>query len=89
MNIEDLLKKPEPPERICNWLDSQMSVARFYGGLAYQGHKYRIAEHEEGMPLVRVDVLDREAKADKAVAKAQAKAEKDRWTKAHRSLFCE
>ena len=77
----------KPPERIYHWLNSQMSVARFYGGLEYQGYKYRIAEHEEGQPLVRVDVLDREAKASKAVAKAQAKSEKDKWTAAQGALL--
>ena len=69
MTLEDFLQA-EPPERIYGWLDSQLSVARFYGGLEYEGHRYRIAEHEEGQPLVRADVLEREAKASKAEAKA-------------------
>ena len=87
MNIEDLLKKPEPPERIYHWLDSQLSVARFYGGLKYQGFDYLIALHEKDTPLVRVDVLRREAKAGKEKAKAQAQAEKEHWMRAQESLL--
>ena len=54
-----------------------MSIARHYGGLRYQEREYSIVYDEPGQPLVRVDVLAREAKerraADKA-AKAQADA---------------
>ena len=57
--------KPEPPERIYGWLDSQLSVARHYGGLKYQGVYYQIDYLSVGEPLVRVDVLAREAKARK------------------------
>jgi hypothetical protein len=41
-----------------------MSIARFYGGIQYNGHKYLIAENEEGQPLVREDVLKRERKGE-------------------------
>ena len=64
-----------PPERIHGWQDSQLSIARFYGGISYQGHSYVIAMHEKGVPLVRADVLAREAKERRAAdrdAKAQA-----------------
>lgn len=61
------------PERIHNWLDSQLSVARFYGGITFNGHSYTIAPNEPGCPLVRAlvraDVLAREAKERKAAAK--------------------
>jgi len=57
--------KPEPPERIYGWLDSQLSVARHYGGLKYQGVDYQIDYLSVGEPLVRVDVLAREAKERK------------------------
>ena len=50
-----------PPERIHGWQDSQLSIARFYGGITYQGHTYTIAVAEKGAPLVRSDVLAREA----------------------------
>ena len=60
--IDRIIKPQEPPERIYGWLDSQLSVARHYGGMAYQGHDYQIAYSEEGQPLVRIDVLKREVK---------------------------
>ena len=50
----------KPPERIHNWQHGPLSIARFYGGISYQGEKYRIAEDEEGQPLVRDDVLRKE-----------------------------
>ena len=71
-----------PPERIHGWLNNQMSIARFYGGLTYKNHRYVIDKtfvgHPEDVPLVRVDVLEREAKEAKVAAKAakQANAEK-------------
>ena len=58
------------PERIHGWQQSQMSIARHYGGLTYQGHDYQIAYGELDTPLVRVDVLEREAKEAKAAKKA-------------------
>ena len=64
-----------PPERIHGWQDSQLSIARFYGGITYKGHTYTIAVVEKGAPLVRDDVLVREAKARKAADKAD-KADK-------------
>ena len=67
----------DAPDRIYNWLDSQMSIARHYGGLRLHGHDYQIAYDEPGKPLVRADVLAREAKERKAAEKqtrAQARA---------------
>ena len=61
----------QAPERIYHWLDSQLSIARFYGGIHFRGASYRIAFNEPGQPLVRNDVLAREAKARKAAAKAE------------------
>lgn len=57
------------PERIYRWLDTQLSVARYYGGCTYQGHRYIIAFNEPDQPLVRADVLAREAKERKDKAK--------------------
>ena len=51
------------PERIYNWLDSQLSIARFAGSISINGATYVVALHEEGQPLVRQDVLMAEAKA--------------------------
>ena len=65
------------PERIHHWQDSQLSIARFYGGINFNGHRYSIAFSEPGMPLVRQDVLEREAKERKAADKAD-KARNDK-----------
>lgn len=58
-------QKDIAPERIYGWMDSQMSIARHYGGLKYMGHDYQIAYLEPKQPLVRVDVLKREIKSVK------------------------
>ena len=52
------------PERIYNWLDSQLSIARFAGSITINGVTYVVATHEEGQPLVRQDVLMAEAKKE-------------------------
>lgn len=67
-----------PPERIYGWLDSQLSIARHYGGLRYAGHMYFVAPDEEGQPLVRADVLMREAK-ERAAAQKAAREELWEW----------
>ena len=54
-----------PPERIYNWLNSQLSIARFAGSISINGTTYIVATHEEDQPLVRQDVLMAEAKAKK------------------------
>jgi hypothetical protein len=69
MNLNDLLK-PQAPEKIYGWLDSQMSIARHYGGLKYMGHFYVIDVNDPDQPLVREDVLAREKKAVKDAKKA-------------------
>ena len=46
-----------PPPRIYNWLNSQLSIARFAGSITINGVTYIVATHEEGQPLVRQDVL--------------------------------
>ena len=60
----------QAPERIHHWLDSQLSIARFYGGIHFRGASYVIAFNEPGQPLVRKDVLAREAIERKAADKA-------------------
>lgn len=54
------------PERIYNWLDSQLSIARFAGSITINGVTYIVAPHEESQPLVRQDVLAAEAKKEGA-----------------------
>lgn len=60
-----------PPEKIYGWMDTQLSIARYYGGCTYNGHLYRIDMQDADKPLVRKDVLTAEAKAHKAAAKAE------------------
>ena len=64
--------KPEVPERIYGWMNTQMSIARHYGGLKYMGHYYYVAYKEDKQPLVRADAFKRE----EAEAKAREKAER-------------
>ena len=59
-----------PPERIYNWLNTQMSIARYWGGITYMGHSYTVSRTEDGAPLVRDDVLHRESLEKKAERKA-------------------
>ena len=63
--FEVSMDKPNAPERIYGWLNTQLSIARHYGGCKYNGHDYCIAPNEAGQPLVRVDVLKRERKQAK------------------------
>lgn len=63
-------KPMKAPDRIYNWLESQFSIARFYGGMRYQGHMYVIDPKTAGAPLVKQSVLLAETKAAKAAEKA-------------------
>lgn len=74
--IDRLIRPPGPPERIYHWLDSQLSIARFYGGCRYMGHDYVIEFGKPGDPLVRLDVLAAEKDAIKAASKAKRDADK-------------
>lgn len=51
------------PERIHGWQSTQLSIARHYGCIRLQGQLYHVAHNEPGQPLVRADVIDREAAA--------------------------
>ncbi len=85
--IDRLIKPPEPPERIYGWLDTQMSLARYSGGLTYMGHSYYVVPTEPGAPLVRADVLEREAKEEKARCKVASKVATELATKAQGELL--
>jgi hypothetical protein len=63
------LLKPQAPEKMYGWLDSQLSIARYYGGLKYMGHFYVIDRNDPDQPLVREDVLALEKKAVKDAKK--------------------
>lgn len=45
------------PKRIYNWLHTQLSVARFYGGMTLNGVMYVIRYDLEGQPLEEVPLL--------------------------------
>jgi len=53
------------PKRIYGWQNSQLSIARHYGGISFNGAQYLIAPNEEGQPLVRIDYWRKEKAARK------------------------
>jgi hypothetical protein len=57
------------PEKIYGWLDSQLSVARFYGGITFQGYSYVIDMADPEQPLVRKDILESEKPKKRKVKK--------------------
>ena len=44
------MSTPEP-KRIYNWQNTQLSIARHYGGVRYNGVEYTIRYDLEGQPL--------------------------------------
>ena len=69
-----MTKAHQSPEKIYGWMDTQLSIARFYGSISYQNQTYHIAQDEPGQPLVRWDVLQREQR-QRRLEKEQAQAE--------------
>lgn len=57
------------PEKIYGWRDTQLSIARHYGGCKYNGASYTIDVNDPDQPLVRDDILKAEKKAKKQAAK--------------------
>ena len=55
----------EAPEKIYGWLDSQLSIARFYGGITFRGHSYVIDMADPKQPLVRQDIVKAEKLAER------------------------
>ena len=51
------------PEKIYGWLNSQLSIARHYGGCKFNGADYVIDYSDPDKPLVRFDTLTKEKKA--------------------------
>ena len=72
------------PERIYNVSQTQMSVARFYGGCKLQGADYHY--DAESDTLTRMDIWQERIAADKEAGKKAAKAEREKWTKAQNSF---
>jgi hypothetical protein len=50
------------PEKIYDWMNSQLSIARFYGGIDFNGYRYVIDMGDPAYPLVRKDLLKKESK---------------------------
>jgi hypothetical protein len=50
------------PEKIYGWMDSQLSIARFYGGIFIYGHNYLIDMIDPEHPLVRQDLIKKKLK---------------------------
>ena len=63
----------EAPEKIYGWMDSQLSVARHYGGCTYQGHAYKVDYNDIDQPLVRSDILLQEKTEKKQKNKSLAR----------------
>ena len=76
-----------PPERIYGWRNSHFSLAKYSGSIKYQGHQYHIAVDEPGQPLVREDVLKREAREKAEWLKTDRKAEKLAAERAQGAMF--
>jgi hypothetical protein len=55
----------QPPEKIFGWLDTQLSIARHYGGMKFRGASYVIDFADPDQPLVRQDIFQAEKKAPK------------------------
>ena len=52
------------PEKITNVLNSQLSIARFWGGCEYNGKSYIYTPEDNGT-LTREDIFAREQKENK------------------------
>jgi hypothetical protein len=61
----------EAPEKIYGWLDTQLNIARHYGGMKFRGASYLIDFADPDQPLVRQDILEAEKKAKKAPKEKQ------------------
>lgn len=61
----------EYTRKLYGWRDSQLSVARHYGGCKYNGASYTIDVNDPDQPLVRDDILKSELKFKKADVKAK------------------
>lgn len=65
------IEMTEAPEKIYGWRDTQLSIARHYGGMKFHGASYLIDVNDPDQPLVRQDIMQAEIKARKQAAKAK------------------
>lgn len=63
----------EPPEEIHNPQNSQLSIARFYGGCTFNGARYVVVPVgcDGDWKLVREDIMKARAKAERATRKVK------------------
>lgn len=61
----------EPPEEIHNPQNSQLSIARFYGGCTFNGARYVVVPvgSDGDWKLVREDILKARSKAERVARK--------------------
>ena len=72
------------PERIYNVSQTQLSVARFYGGCKFNGADYH--HDAESDTLTRMDIWQARIASNKQDAAKAAKAERKKWLKAQQSF---
>ena len=68
----------EAPEKIYGWLDSQLSIARFYGGITLHGHSYVIDMADPKQPLVRQDIVKAEKLAERKTKRQLKKDDEEK-----------
>ena len=68
------------PERIYNVSQTQLSVARYYGGCKFNGADYHY--DAESDTLTRMDIWKARIASSKEEADKWAKSEREKWTKA-------
>ena len=73
------------PDEIHHVSQSQLSVARHFGGCSYMGQPYIYDAGQDR--LIRRDVYLARLKQGKAEAKALRDAERQRWETAQKHLF--
>jgi hypothetical protein len=66
----------EAPEKIYGWLDTQLSIARHYGGMKFRGANYVIDFSDPDQPLVRQDIFQGEKKNAKELKKTNVEKQK-------------
>ena len=73
------------PERIYNVSQTQLSVARHYGGCKFNGADYHYDAASD--TLTRMDIWKARCASGKKEAAKAAKAEREKWTDAQQSFI--
>ena len=72
------------PEKIYNVSQTQLSIARFYGGCKFNGADYHY--NSENDTLTRMDIWKANLASSKKEAEKAAKAERVKWAKEQKSF---